>query len=208
MRLYIDLDTRGFIESESFPRSVQSLSFKRRDFIPIELSFLRNGIIQELSESATGKIGLKHKGQFGSPFYLAFDGGWIKTGSGDSTRYKFSLNLHTTEIESAFLAEPTSVPAMIEIEWRENQLVTSSLTIDVDLQNDVNRGDEGVAQDATPIYPLPSEIVTRAPVDANFRFKDGTHFQVFNETTGKWHTLFLTGADGATQLAWSETGEL
>jgi len=31
--------------------------------------------------------------------------------------------------------------------------------------------------------------------------------QLFNETTGKWHTLFLTGADGAAQLAWSETGE-
>lgn len=162
MRLFIDLDTRGFIESETFPRPITSLAFKRGDNVPVDLCFVRGGTIQELAEGATGKIGLKPKGQFGSNFYLALDENWEKSGEGAATKYAFSLNLATTEIESAFLAEPDAVPAMLEIEWVESGLRTSSATLDVELQNDVNQGDEGVPQLATPVYPPSTDVLTKS----------------------------------------------
>ena len=98
MRLYIDLDTRGFIESESFPRPVTVLALKRGDNVPVDLYFVRGNVIQELADAATGRIGLKPKGQFGSAFYLALDSEWQKSGEAETTKYSFSLNLSTTEI--------------------------------------------------------------------------------------------------------------
>lgn len=49
--------------------------------------------------------------------------------------------------------------------------------------------------------------VQRAPASANFRFKDGTTLQIWNETTSRWHTVFLTGPDGAAQLTFASSGE-
>lgn len=49
--------------------------------------------------------------------------------------------------------------------------------------------------------------VQRTPAAANFRFKDGTTLQLWNETTSKWHTVFLTGSDGSAQLTFSSSGE-
>lgn len=162
MRLYIDLDTRGFVESQSFPRAITAIALKRGDNVPIDLSFVRGGVIQELDEGATGKIGIKPRGQFGSPFYLALDAEWEKSGSGDTAKYSLSLNLNTSEIESAFLAEPASVLAMLEAEWIESGLRTSSATLDVEIQNDVNRGNEGVPIDGTPAYPDATDLLTKS----------------------------------------------
>lgn len=162
MRLSIDLDTRGFIESANFPRPVTVLTLKRGDNVPLEISFVRDGAVQELADGATGKVGLKPKGQFGSAFYLALDNGWEKSGADVTASYAFSLNLATTEIESAFLAEPEFVLTMLEIEWVESGLRTSSETLDVELQNDVHQGDEGVPQQATPPYPESSDVLTKS----------------------------------------------
>ncbi len=49
--------------------------------------------------------------------------------------------------------------------------------------------------------------VQRAPSAANFRFKEGNLLQLWNQTTSKWHTVFLIGSDGAAQLTFASTGE-
>jgi hypothetical protein len=162
VRVFIDLDTRGFIESDAFPRPVTELTLKRGDNVPVELSFVRGNVITELAAEASGKIGLKPKGQFGSAFYLAMDAEWEKSGSAESTKYSWSLDLATNEIASAFLAEPESVLAMLEVEWVENGLRTSSATLDVEIQNDVNRGNEGIPTSGTPVYPEPQEVLTKS----------------------------------------------
>lgn len=162
MRLYIDLDTLGFVESDSFPRPVTALPLKRGDNVPVDLYFVRGNTIQELAAGATGQIGIKPRSQFGSSFFLALDADWTMSGSGTTAVYSFALNLNTTEIHSAFLAEPVSVLAMLEIEWVENGLRTSSATLDIEIQNDVNRGNEGMPTEANPPYPASTDILTKS----------------------------------------------
>jgi hypothetical protein len=229
MRLYLDLDSRAFIESPQFPRILQSLALKRRDRIPLDVQFLRGGIVTELAQEAAGRLGIKADKDFNGPF-AASDLSWVKTGSAESASYRFDLNLNTLQINALFAGVPTpsAVALMLEIEWTEGDLRTSSGTLSVSLENDVVRGDEGLPEEAVDSYPLPSDILTgsgnlagiadtaqarvnlgAAPSAApGFRLDPLIGLQLINETTGKWHTLFLTGADGATQLAWSETGEL
>ncbi|MFZ4778878.1 MAG: hypothetical protein ACOYM3_26220, partial [Terrimicrobiaceae bacterium] len=53
---------------------------------------------------------------------------------------------------------PPSVALMLEIEWAESDLRTSSNTLAVTLENDIVRGGEGVAEEGGPVYPLPGAI--------------------------------------------------
>jgi hypothetical protein len=46
-----------------------------------------------------------------------------------------------------------------------------------------------------------------APPNANYRIKNGTTFQLYNVTTSKWHSVWLTGAAGEAKLEHELTGE-
>ncbi len=159
MRLFLDLDTRSFIESAQFQRTVSSLVLKRRDHLPVDVQFLRSGVVVELATGATGKLGLKADKDFNGSF-AASDLEWTKFGTGDATTYRFDLSLNTVQINALFAGVPTpsSVALMLEIEWAEADLRTSSNTLAVTLENDIVRGDEGVADEGGPVYPLPGAI--------------------------------------------------
>jgi len=159
MRLFLDLDTRSFIESAQFQRAVSSLVLKRRDHLPVDVQFLRSGVVVELATGATGKLGLKADKDFNGSF-AASDLEWTKIGTGDATTYRFDLSLNTVQINALFAGVPTpsSVALMLEIEWAEADLRTSSNTLAVTLENDIVRGDEGVAEEGGPVYPLPAAI--------------------------------------------------
>jgi len=159
MRLFLDLDTRSFIESAQFQRALSSLVLKRRDHLPVDVQFLRSGVVVELATGATGKLGLKADKDFNGSF-AASDLEWAKSGTGDATTYRFDLNLNTVQINALFAGVPTpaSVALMLEIEWTEGDLRTSSNTLAVTLENDIVRGDEGVAEEGGPVYPLPGAI--------------------------------------------------
>ena len=159
MRLFLDLDTRSFIESAQFQRAVSSLVLKRRDHLPVDVQFLRSGAVVELATGATGKLGLKADKDFNGSF-AASDLEWTKSGTGEATAYRFDLNLNTVQINALFAGVPTpaSVALMLEIEWTEGDLRTSSNTLAVTLENDIVRGDEGVAEEGGPVYPLPGAI--------------------------------------------------
>lgn len=45
------------------------------------------------------------------------------------------------------------------------------------------------------------------PSGGKFRFTAGGEFQLKNTTTGKYHEVWLEGADGAATLVWDENGE-
>ena len=158
MRLFVDLDTRSFIESVQFARVISSLTLKRRDRLPVDVQFLRGGTVVELAPGATGQLGLKADQDFNGSF-AASDLEWVKSGTGDATTYRFDLNLNTVQINALF-EEPTppSIALMLEIEWAEGDLRTSSNTLAVSLENDIVRGDEGIVEDGAPVYPLPGAI--------------------------------------------------
>ncbi|MFZ4599695.1 MAG: hypothetical protein ACOYNN_13705, partial [Terrimicrobiaceae bacterium] len=78
--------------------------------------------------------------------------------------YRFDLNLNTVQINALFAGVPTPafVPLMLEIEWAEGDLRTSSNTLAVTLENDIVRGDEGVVEEGGPVYPLPDDLLTKS----------------------------------------------
>ncbi|MEI6492987.1 MAG: hypothetical protein WCO94_10600 [Verrucomicrobiota bacterium] len=177
MRLFLDLDTRSFIESAQFQRTVSSLVLKRRDHLPVDVQFLRSGVVVELASGASGKLGLKADKDFNGSF-AASDLEWTKFGTGDATTYRFDLNLNTVQINALFAGVPTpsSVALMLEIEWAEADLRTSSNTLAVTLENDIVRGDEGVAEEGGPVYPLPGtiELIARKGQNSGYAGLDGS----------------------------------
>jgi hypothetical protein len=121
---------------------VSTLSFTRRDVVPVQVQFVRGGTVVELAAGATGAMGLK-KTFAGS--FLANDAGFTKTGTGSTTVYQFDLNLNTTNLNAEFpLDTEESITAKVEIEWTESGTTSSTLPTSAIVYNDVIRGGEGV----------------------------------------------------------------
>lgn len=155
MRIAIDLDDRTIRTWAG--QTVSTLSAKRRDAFSVEVKFLRGGVVQELSNGATGKLGIKALGDY-SAVFLASALTWTKTGTGTSAIYTFSLTLNTTEIATEFTDDPPSIDTALEVEWVQGTSRESSLAADLTIHNDYVRGDEGVPTAGTPSYPLPKNI--------------------------------------------------
>lgn len=143
MRVYVNLDSNEFVVSPVLTQRVSTLYFVRRDTVPVEVQFVRNGAVVELGAGATGAIGIK-KTYTGS--FLANDSGWTKTGTGTSTVYQFDLNLNTSAMDSEFSPDATtdSITAKIEVSWSVSGTTSTTLPTSVVVYNDVIRGGEGV----------------------------------------------------------------
>jgi hypothetical protein len=149
MRLFLDIDTREFLQSPSFPRALTTLALKRRDTDLIELQFVRDRTIQELPTGTTIRLGLKPDAAYTAEFLAS--GTFTKSGTGTATRYLLDLNLNTVALNAAFAAatpEPETLAAMLEVEWASGTTISSSLTLPATIANDVIRGDEGIATTA------------------------------------------------------------
>ena len=142
MKVYVNLDSREFVVSPVLLQRVSTLSFTRRDVVPVQVQFVRDGTVVELAAGATGAMGLK-KTFAGS--FLANDAGFTKTGTGSTTVYQFDLNLNTTNLNAEFpLDTEESITAKVEIEWTESGTTSSTLPTSAIVYNDVIRGGEGV----------------------------------------------------------------
>lgn len=161
MRIAIDLDDRTIRTWAG--QVISSLTVKRRDRFDVDVKYIRGGVSQELSSGASGIIGLKADKDFNGAF-AASNFVWTKSGTGDATIYRFDLNLNTVQIDALFAGVPTpaSVALMLEIEWTEGDLRTSSNTLSVTLENDIVRGDEGTAVGGSPVYPPPETLLSTA----------------------------------------------
>jgi hypothetical protein len=87
----------------------------------------------------------------------------------DTPAYGCAVGFNTLQLNSALnIGSPTAeelpeVTLMGEITWREGAgEPTSTRTFLVVVENDVNRGDEGVPTDADPTYPAPGTIVLKS----------------------------------------------
>jgi hypothetical protein len=142
VRVYINLDTSEFVVSPVLTQRVNTHYFVRRDTVPVEVQFVRNGGVVELGAGATGQLGIK-KTYTGS--FLANDAGWTKTGTGTSTVYQFDLALNTTELTAEFNPDATtdSITAKIEVSWTVSGTTSSTMPCSCVIYNDVIRGSEG-----------------------------------------------------------------
>jgi hypothetical protein len=149
MRVYVDLDSRAFVVSPTLLQRVTQLFFTRRDALPLEVQFVRNGTVQELGAGATGRFAIKAAGSYDGD-YLAYAGSWTKSGSTTSTIYTFTLSVNSSELDDLFPQDDEeSVTAICELEWTVSTQVSSTLPCAATVYNDVIRaqspGSDGVA---------------------------------------------------------------
>lgn len=168
MRLYVDLETLQLIEGPGFRNPVSSLRFKRGDAAQLEVTFLTNGTTPAtIGDPATLELqfGIKPRGRY-DVGYLVHESAWtLPAPEAESPSYLCSPSFNTNELDSAMQvgsstgSELSEITLMGEITWREGAgEPTSTRTFLVVVDNDVNRGTEGVPTDATPAYPSPADL--------------------------------------------------
>lgn len=170
MRLNIDLETLQLIEGPGFRNPVTSLRFKRGDAARLEVAFLQNGTTPATIGDAAAleiRFGIKPRGRY-DVGYLVHTADWtMPDPEATSPLYQCSPSFNTEELDSALnvgsstATELSEVILMGEITWREGTgEPTSTRTFLVVVENDVNRGTEGVPTSAEPAYPAPESLVT------------------------------------------------
>jgi hypothetical protein len=219
VKLYVDLETLQLIEGPGFRSQVSALRFKRGDACPLELSFLKDGSTRvHMGDPSQLQI------QFGLKPRLRYDVGYLVSATdwqlpatdAEAPVYLCQANFNTSELDSALgLGRTTGteldeIILMGEISWNlSGELPTSTRTFQVVVENDVNRGNEGVPVSASPPYPSAHLIETRsskgiangyAPLDAGGKipaeFLPGGSFINPDITT---HTG--TGSDALSSIA-------
>jgi hypothetical protein len=170
VKLYVDLETLELIEGPGFRNPVTSLRFKRGDAAKLVVAFLANGSTHEsIGDPATLELrfGVKPRNRY-DVGYLVHTADWtMPDPEADSPVYQCSPSFNTTELDSALQVgsstgtELSEITLMGEITWREGVgSPTSTRTFIVVVENDVNRGTEGVPTSAEPSYPAPESLVT------------------------------------------------
>ena len=168
VKLYVDLETLQLIEGPGFRNPVSSLRFKRGDAAQIEVMFLAGGI----SPVAIGdpisleiQFGIKPRNRYDIG-YLVHSATWIMPDA-EHPVYRCSPSFNTIELDSALGvgsstgSELAEITLMGEITWRTGTgEPTSTRTFLVVVENDVNRGTEGVPTSAEPPYPVVVSLIT------------------------------------------------
>jgi hypothetical protein len=168
VKLHVDLETFQLIEGPGFRNPVSSLRFKRGDAARLEVVFLRNGTTAEAIGDPAAlelRFGVKPRNRY-DVGYLVQTSAWTLPAPGaESPVYQCSPSFNTEELNSALnlgsatATELSEITLMGEITWREGSAEpTSTRTFLVIVENDVNRGDEGVPESAEPPYPAPGSI--------------------------------------------------
>ena len=176
VKLYVDLETLQLIEGPGFRNPVTSISFKRGDAARLEVSFLDGGSTAvSIGNPATLEIrfGIKPRNRY-DVGYLVHDAVWTMPAvDAENPVYQCSPSFNTEELNSALGVgsstgtELSEITLMGEITWREGSgEPTSTRTFHVIVENDVNRGTEGVPTSAEPAYPAPENIASPASVTA------------------------------------------
>lgn len=212
VNLHVDLETLQLIQGPGQRSAVAALRFKRGDAARLRVVFLESGVtpitIGDPDELEI-QIGIKPRNQFDHS-YLAHCVDWSMPSEGDDTpTYECFLSFNTLQLNSALNVgsesseELSEITLMGEITWREGMGEhTSTRTFLVVVENDVNRGTEGVPNDANPFYPPPQgiEMIANkgiangyAPLDANGKVPSN---HVPGTTTATPETLVQRDAQG------------
>ena len=147
MKLFLDQKARRFIKSAASNVALQTLVFKRRDQVPIEVVFVENGVTVSPVAGTTTTVALKSSFSDANFLALAAPGQTI-------------LDLNTLPVEAAFSSDPASISAYLEIRWTAPSQALRTATLQVEVQNSVILGDE-----ATPAA-LPDGKATQSEAEA------------------------------------------
>lgn len=144
MQFFIDLDTLKLVTSAADNREVVQVDGKRGDASPFVVTFLRDGVAEDLDVFAVLTFGAKPEGEYDSDA-VVLDGSFSLVGD----NYEASPSFNTAELNALFLIngdesdDPAYVDLMAEFTWKVGSAEpTSSKTFRFRVHNDVVRGDE------------------------------------------------------------------
>jgi hypothetical protein len=168
VKLHVDLETLQLIQGPGQRSPVAALRFKRGDAARLEVVFLRDGTTPEAigdPQTLEMHFGVKPRNRY-DVGYMVHTSYWNMPTTGEEIPvYECSPSFNTVELDSALgvnstiEAEKAEITLMGEITWREGAgEPTSTRTFLVVVENDVNRGTEGMPTSANPPYPAPEQI--------------------------------------------------
>jgi hypothetical protein len=172
VKLYVDLETLDLIGGPGFRNPINALRFKRGDAAKLEVTFLTGGTTPtSIGDPATLDLqfGIKPRGRY-DVGYLVHTAEWtLPAPDAPSPVYQCFPSFNTVELDAALGlgsssgTELSEITLMGEITWREGTgQPTSTRTFYVVVENDVNRGAEGVPTSADPTYPAPLTIALKS----------------------------------------------
>ena len=186
MKLHVDLESLQLIEGPGFRNPVTALRFKRGDSARLEVSFLDGGstpVAIGNPDTLEIQFGIKPRNRY-DVGYLVHSADWtMPAPDAESPVYQCSPSFNTVELNSslgvgsATGTELSEITLMGEITWRVGgSEPTSTRTFLVVVENDVNRGTEGVPQSAEPAYPAAAsiELITRKGVPHGYAGLDSS----------------------------------
>jgi hypothetical protein len=128
MKFFVDLNHRRFVRSATSTVALPTLLFKRRDMLPIEITYLERGAPVFTPPGAYAKLALKSS--FSSTNFIA-------------VANNGTLDLFTQEVEDLFVGSTASVDAYLElIIFRPGETIRTT-TLKVEIQNSVILLNEG-----------------------------------------------------------------
>jgi hypothetical protein len=125
--------------------------------------------------------------------------GFYSVLAGSSTKPVFKISVPNSGSANILNLVITAVNTSGAFAWHPGDVVPfATSTVIGGVRTHGNAGD--------PVVYLQSEsdalFALQTPAAGTYRVKNGTTLQVYNSTTGKYHTLFLTGPDGAVTVQW------
>jgi hypothetical protein len=170
--LQINLSTREILTTEG--QALTEWRVKRRDKLAIVATFTDGGAAIMLPSGSLFRLAIK--AAKADEAFLALASQWTRVGTGEATKYRGMLNLHTEPVRDAFEAvaageaEPDFIPGVAEVEIVfPNGEVVSTATVPVIIEQDVIHGDEGLPTPGNTrtipisrVEDLAAELDTRA----------------------------------------------
>lgn len=138
MKLAINLDDLSFVNPTNPRASVNEVSMRRDDVLPLEVIFFKGGERCELSSDHTGSIQVNEKDEFGGSG-LASDASFTKAGTGVDSIYNFDLDLSVAAVDTAFTnaSNPSSIEATLEIKITDGTHTERTAPLAVRLENSI-----------------------------------------------------------------------
>lgn len=149
MKLTVDLDTLQLIAAPTDKRQIAQIDVKRGDSVPLAISFVRDGVAEELTSGSVITFGAKESAKYdGTAAILCST--FAKTGTGTTAVYTGTPSLNTAalnsllEVDSDDSNDVAYVDLMGELTWTDGPGgdPVSTSTFRVRVNNDVIRGDE------------------------------------------------------------------
>jgi hypothetical protein len=164
-----------------------------------------NAVVIELDEAGdeTVKLGFKAPGAYDSVTFVAGPFTAVKTGTGTSTVYTFTITFATARVDQLLATNLDDAELEPEIIWASTLYNGETLAFDWIIQNNVNRGGESVS--SYPVVALDVPLSTMSRLTGGVLATDLDAQLLAGYPNGTKFSVVLDPGDGVTrEIRWQK----